>query len=381
MTDPDDAVWTYGYTAAGQLTSLADPRASQSLSPQNFTTAFTYNAAGQALSVLLPNGTREFLEPVQANGLAGPGSGTTSNPAPAALMAGAAALYTDPDGQTWTTFLDGLGMGQAIQQVDPLGDTSLTYRDANGLPWLTVNELGQATRTFFDAAGNPTQTGFADNDNAGTRTSYNQFGEPVQVIEPTGATTNNTYDSEGNLLLVENALGNDTHYTYNPAGLVVTTTDALGNTTTFSYDALNRLVGVTDPSPLGYTQAFAYNSAGDLTASTNEDGFTTLYVYNAMGQQIQEMAPVSLGVFAVYTSAYDPAGNQVSASTPLNYVSGILVSATTRYSFDGLNQLLSTTDPTGSLTLSSTTPRATRPGRRTRWESPSPTAMTRPAAW
>jgi uncharacterized protein RhaS with RHS repeats len=73
------------------------------------------------------------------------------------LAAQAEATYTDPRGNAWPKRLDWLALGDVSQATDPLGDTTVTHRDANGFPWLTTDPVGNRTRTFFDSKENPTE--------------------------------------------------------------------------------------------------------------------------------------------------------------------------------------------------------------------------------
>jgi YD repeat-containing protein len=207
ITDPDGHTWQYGYTTADQLTTLSDPRSSGT----TYTTSFSYNSAGQVSGVTQPDGSTESFTAQQSFGLAASGSGTSSSPAPATLAASAVSSYVDGNGHTWVSYLDGLGFGTPIEQIDPLGDTTLTYRDANDLAWLSSDPLGRSTRSFFDSMGNTTEIVYPDG-TYGTAT-YNSFAEPTEVtnlkrltgglggggIGGSSATSYLSYDMEGNL--------------------------------------------------------------------------------------------------------------------------------------------------------------------------------------
>jgi RHS repeat-associated protein len=349
LTDPDNAAWNYGYDSANDLTTLSDPRANLNANPPTYTTFFTYGTAGKVSQVTQPDGSTLSLTAAGAQGLAAAGTGTSSNPAPVVLLGAAYANFTDGNGNTWTTYLDGLGFGQPVSAADPLGDTSLTYRNSNDLAWLTADPLGRRERFFFDAQGNTTQTVNADDTTGGTgMISYNNFAEPLTVKDETGAQTTYTYSSKGDLLQVENAGRALTTFAVNSAGLVTGMTDALGNHWTYTLDSLNRRTGETDP--LSHTQAWAYDSAGDLTSYTNQDGFTATYSYDTMGRMTGETLPQSATLSSIYSFSYDAAGNQVSASVPLYYNGSTLVSATTTSAYDTMNRLTSSTDPVGAVT-------------------------------
>jgi RHS repeat-associated protein len=360
ITDPDGGVWRYGYDSANRLTTLTDPRSANTSAD---TTTLSYNFAGRATSVTQPDSTTESLTPVQLQGMASPGTGTQSNPAPAVLAAASTANFTDPRSNVWATELDWLGFGVPTSQADPLADTALTYHDGNGLPWLTADALGRRTRTFFDSKANPTTVAKPDDSNV--QSTFNSFAEPTQRVEKTpgkasqSLTTTLTYDTHGNETQVVDPLNNTYQYTYTSKGSVATMTDPANSVTTYSYDSRNRLTTITDP--LNNVTTCGYDAASDLTSVQNALGYTTTYSYDAMGRKLGQTIPVTATTSAVTTITYDAAGNQASLKDP----DGNL----TTFSYDGMNRETGSTDPLGHATtygydaagnLTSVTDRANR---------------------
>jgi YD repeat-containing protein len=203
LTEPDSSVWHYGYDTANDLTSLSDPRANLNANPPTYTTFFTYGTAGKVSQVTQPDGSSVSLAPVQAQGLATAGTGTSSNPAPAMLLASASAAFTDGNGNTWLSYVDGLGFGRPVSQADPLGDTTLSEVTSNGLAWLTADPLGRRERDYFNSQGEVAETVYADDTTS--LFSSNLMGEPTQITDPTGAVTTLTYNTKGDLTKVQNA--------------------------------------------------------------------------------------------------------------------------------------------------------------------------------
>jgi YD repeat-containing protein len=341
LIDPDTAVWGYAYDTNSDLTGLSDPRASGT--PPSYTTNFTYTAA-RASGVTQPDGTTLALTPVQLQGMPPAGTGTQSSPAPAVLWATAPANFIDGRGNTWATYLDGLGFGHPVSQADPLGDTSLTFRDINGLAWLQADPLGRRTRFFFDSQGNPTQTVYADDTLAGQtgeKRTFNHFAETQYYTDPTGATYTYTYNSKGDLTQVQNPLNGLYTYSYNSAGIETGMTDPMGFVYTYTLDTLNRRTGQTDP--MLYTQSWGYDSASDLTSYTNQNAVTVTYSFDQMGRLLQQTVPDNSTTSSVYTFTYDRAGNPSTEVIPISN-NGTLITATTTYSYDAMNRLGSTTD-------------------------------------
>ncbi len=335
IIDVGGNLWTYGYDVSNDLTSLTDPN--------THATSFTYNFADRVSSVTQPDNSTESLIAEQMNGLAAPGTGTSANPAPAVLLAtGDQAQFTDGNNNVWTTNLDWLGFGLDVQDGNPLGNTTLTYINTNGLAWMSANALGQANYSFFDNRGNTTET--VNPDNSTQLDTYNSFGEVLTSTNELGAVTTDTYNNKGDLTQVTDALGNSTTYAYNGAGLVTSTTDANGHTTTNNYNALNELTSTTDA--MNNTTTYAYNNAGQVDSETNALGYITTYSFNAMNWMTGKTVPVSSGVNATYTYGFDKVGNQTSVTSPITATQN----ATSTSKFDAMNRLLKSIDPLGDAT-------------------------------
>jgi YD repeat-containing protein len=175
ITDPDSALWQFGSDSANRMTSLTDPR--------NKVANFTYNFVGRLSSVTRQDNTTEQLTPMQMQGFAAQGTGTSSaNPATSVLAVQGFANYTDPRNDVWQTYLDWLGFGLEQQASDPLGDMSITRHDANGLAWLMADQVGDRTRSFFDTKGNPTKIALPDDKTQ--QYVYNSFSEVTQYTNP-----------------------------------------------------------------------------------------------------------------------------------------------------------------------------------------------------
>jgi RHS repeat-associated protein len=349
ITDPVSRVTQLGYDGSGRINLLTDPapgggvpspttgyaydssdRLTVLTNPRSYPTTFTYNAAGRVATVQRPDGTTEQLTGLQLNGLA------TST---AVLAAQAQATYTDPRSNPWTASLDWLGFGQASQAADPLGDMTVTHRDANGLPWLTADPLGRRTRSVFDSKGNPTLLALPDDKTQ--QYTYNSFSEPTTYTDPNNTTTY-TYDGSGNLLSIGEpppgpvGAGPTIGFTYTAQGFVSTMTDPLSHTTTFAYDSRSRRTTQTDA--LNHLVTFGYDAASNLTSRTDQRGFTTTLVYDNLGRLTQVLLPDSNPAnHPTYTFTYDPAGNRTTVTDPLNH--------TTTFAYDSMNRLLTITDP------------------------------------
>ncbi len=325
ITDPGNDVWQYAYNAANDLSTLTDPN--------NHTTTFNYNFADRVSSVTQPDGSTEALTAEQMNGLAAPGTGTPGNPATAVLLAaGDQAQFTDANTNIWTAGLDWLGFGLPVLSADPLGDTSLIYRDGNGLAWLSADALARRTRAFFNSQGNATEV--VQPDDSYAQYQYNSFSEPTQYTDATGDITTYTYNTKGDLTQQTNALNYSTTYAYNNAGLVTGSTDPLNHVTTYSYNSLNEQTSVTNA--LNQTTTYGYNNAGQVVSTIDPLGFTNTYTYDALNRLTGQTLADTSTTSSTYTYTYDKAGNQTSATDPLNHV--------TTYSYNAVNEMTATTN-------------------------------------
>jgi RHS repeat-associated protein len=261
-------------------------------------------------------------------------TGTQGNPFAPILGAEAQAAYTDPRNNAWQFRFDWTGFGHITQATDPLGNLANTYRDPNGLAWLTADPIGNRNRTFFDSQANPTTIVLPDDTTQ--QYSYNGFAEVTKYTDPNNNITTSIYDSNGNLTQVKDALNNVTTFTNNAQGFRTSQTDALNHTTTWGYDSRNRQTTQTDA--LGGVITMGYDSASRITTRTDQRGYTTTLAYDPAGNVINMYLPDSNPAnHPTFTYLYDTAQNRTAVTDPLGN------NTTTAY--DALNRPTVTTDP------------------------------------
>jgi RHS repeat-associated protein len=355
VQDPDGDQWSYGYDSSNDLTTITNPRSN--------TSTITYNFAGRATTVNRADGTSESFGAVELKGLVQAGQGTQSSPATPWLAATAWGGYSDPRGNFSDERLDWLGFGQATQSVDPLVDMTITYRDANGLPWLVSDPLARRTRNFFDSSGNFTKAVLPD-DNTQQYT-YNGFSERLTYTDPTNYITSYGYDANGNLTKITDALNDVTTMTYNAQGFLLTQTDALNHTTSYGYDSRDRTITRTDAA--GHVLTMGYDAASNMNTSTDERGYTTSFTYDADGKMLTKQLPdANPANHPTYTYTYDGSHNLTSVTDPLgNTITTTFdkldrriavtdaLNHTTSYSFDGDNNVVTVQDAVGRVITSS----------------------------
>ncbi|MGA4840064.1 RHS repeat-associated core domain-containing protein [Streptomyces sp. G45] len=189
---------------------------------------------------------------------------------------------------------------------------------------------------------------------------YDAKGNLTKVTDPKGVasstdgdyTTTYAYDAYGQLTKATDANGNPTLYSdFAPSGYPRTTTDALSKTTKTEYDERGQVTAVTDA--LGKKTTQTYDTYGrPLVSKVPKDQAAGVYIttpapdYDANDNVTKSTAPNG----AVSTAVYDKADQVTEATAPKDTdTSG---ERRTRYAYDKVGNLLTTTEPKGVATPS-----------------------------
>lgn len=281
------------------------------------------------------------------------------------------AFSYDPAGRL-ITVTDALGgitshtydaKGRLLSQTDARGSTTRYEYDARDRLLREVDALGHITDYTFDVVGNRTSAtdarghtttytydewnrlvGVTDPLGAVTAYGYDLQGNQTSVTNPLGYATTFAYDSRNRLVRETNALGVPTaRYAYDGVGNRISQTDAKGGLTSFVYDGVNRLIKVINP--LGVEAALEYDAMGNLTRSVDGNGHATSYQYDALNRLTSATDALgatwqySLNAYGQVTKVTDPLGRLAREDT-----------------FDGLGRRITSTDPLGTVTVSSYDP-------------------------
>ncbi len=192
---------------------------------------------------------------------------------------------------------------------------------------------------------------------------YDSFGNLTSVTDPKGVassatgdyTTAYAYNSYGELTEATDADGNPTTYAgFGPTGYPATITDALDESTAYVYDDRGQVTQVSDALGMKTTQT--YDVYGRPLVNTvpkdqaaGEYITTPAPVYDANDNVTTSTAPNG----AVSTAVYDDADELVSATAPKD--SSASDDRVTAYTYDKVGNLVTTTEPDGTLTTSDTT--------------------------
>jgi RHS repeat-associated protein len=371
LTGPDGAVVTTVRDALGRVEASTDPRGSAPGSTAGeFTSTFTYDAAGRRLTSTDPLGavvasaydaagrptsvtdatgattTTEYDAAGQVTAVvdaAGAGTAFTYD------GAGRVTSVTDASGAVTETTYDVLGRATAV--TDPLGGVTRTEYDAGDRVVATVSPSGaRTTYTYDDADQLLTVT---DPRDKVTTTTYDRAGRPVTVTDADGRKVTTTYDRAGRPVKVLRADGSALLWEYDPAGRVTATVDAAGERTTYTYDAAGRRASATDTA--GRTTTFAYDAAGLLTSLTQPDGAVTTYDHDAAGRRTatdySDGTPDESTVYDLAgrpTAVTDGSGTTTYAYDAVGRVTRVAQGSTeVGYAWDAVGRLTDLTYPSG----------------------------------
>ncbi len=280
ITDALGNVTTMTYDARGLLLARTRPKGSLTSDPDDYTTAYTYNPAGQVLTATtdLPTTISYTYDPV-----------------------GNRVSQTDADGNTTQYRHDVLD--RLIEITDPLNHAQTMQYDALGRLVALTDALGQTRRQVYDFNGNLLRAIRPDATFASA--AYDPIGRLVWQADELGRRTQTVYDPRGRMIQRIDGEGAVLRTHYDGGGRVVAEFDALGNATHYAYDKLDRLLTVTDA--LGGTLVQSYDAVGNLVAITDRRGGVTVYEYDLLNRVTQIRGEGDY----VLTADYDAQGNEV----------------------------------------------------------------------
>jgi RHS repeat-associated protein len=297
-TSPSGGVSTYTYDNDNRIASVVDPRGNASgANPADYTLSYGYDAAGDLTTVTDQLGkttTFAYDSTKRVTGL------------------------TDANGHSVTyKYLD----DDTLQSVvGPDGNTqqATTYSYDNAGNVVSRTDAKGNTRFTFDKLGRITD--IKDPLNRDTLFSYDAEGNLVQSVapgdtDPRTRTIAYTYDILNRLTRQDQAAGS-LIYTrgYDANNNTTSLADPTG-VRTQGYDSLNRLTSV---GRNGLAFSYGYDSDGNVTSRTWPDGTGITAGYNPAGQlaSLTVQDGQAGATAAKYTFAYDPSGRLTKTTYP-----------------------------------------------------------------
>ena len=234
--------------------------------------------------------------------------------------------------------------------------TSISVRDARDR-----RNLGEPTTITYeyDDTANPNPNAVTDGTGATTRFDWNERGNLIAQIDPSGVRTDFTYDSHGDLVAITNGAGDTTRLVRDEFGRVTTIIDGLGYENTLTYSSSGVVTAIQNPEGARWKFIYPTSAESDTPALVQQaqqrygaehtrgflpsavidpEGNTTRFTYNQGGDVVSVTDPLG----RVTRADYDTWGNLA------RYVNAS--GGTWEYTWDGLSQLSSITDPTGATT-------------------------------
>ncbi|MDJ0657715.1 MAG: hypothetical protein QNJ40_26380, partial [Xanthomonadales bacterium] len=205
-------------------------------------------------------------------------------------------------------------------------------------PRVDVSDV--TTYDYYLSAG----TGFADGDldtitnalgHVTKYLSYDDSGRPLQIQDPNGVVTALTYHPRG-WLASSTIDGQSTSFAYDVAGLLTRITQPTGAFVDYEYDAAHRLVAMEDN--FGNRVEYTLDAAGNRTVEETRDaGGALRHKVSRLYSQLGHMVQLIDGINNATQFSYDGTGNQLSTTDPRGNA--------TAHSYDALNRLIKITDP------------------------------------
>ncbi|WP_326829565.1 polymorphic toxin-type HINT domain-containing protein [Streptosporangium sp. NBC_01810] len=311
---------SYGYDAAGQMTSFTDQR--------GHVTSAEYDALGRQVRVTDP-------------GPSGPGGTWVSE----YDLLGEPLTVIDPTGARREATYDDLGRRITNTQIERRPTTTaltttLTYDTAGNLT-KSVAPGNKTTSYTVNAAGQV--TAIIDPLLKTSAIGYDFLGRTAKVTDPLGNAIEAEYDLAGRQIAAKDLTSTGAAvrtfgFGYDLAGNPTSRTSGEGHVTRKEFDALGRMTSLIEPvsASTSITSTFGYDATGARTRITDGRGNATWTGYNTLGLVESVIEPSTAAhpnaADRTWTSLYDASGNAVATLQP----GGVRIDRT----FDPLGQVI-----------------------------------------
>ncbi|HEX8343893.1 MAG TPA: DUF6531 domain-containing protein, partial [Actinoplanes sp.] len=190
---------------------------------------------------------------------------------------------------------------------DPLGrvTTMSEYDQANRVVRMTDWTGGVHGPFAYDGSGNLKE--FADREGKGLGFEYDGAGNLIRITDPRGGIYRLSYDAKRRVKTISELTGGEpavTTFDY-PATGRTTEKDPRGNTSTYHFDDKGRQTKAIDQ--LGHEQAKEWTANSDVASTTNGLGASITYDFDGRNNPISATMPTGAKSVAGYTDAVHPA--------------------------------------------------------------------------
>ena len=304
VANPAGNTVTLAYTASGLLTSLTDARVGVA--------QFLYDGNGRLTRDTNAAGKIINLSRLEQPGLTSvtltTGMGEATTYKTEILDNGdQKRTVTAPDGSTRTLLI---GEGGVWTLTHPDGSVErVTY--APDPRWGMRAPLAASTVITTPGSLQLTTTAVRTTNLATPNNPFSLITQKESVTS-NGQTWDYTFNAANRTFVINSPVGRPQTFTLDPAGRILTTNhDSSGalTPTNLTYDNRGRLKTVNQSSR---TTQFGYNSANWLTSQTAPDGRSATFTYDLTGRMTTAVLPGNRTV----AYAYDASGNQTSLTPP-----------------------------------------------------------------
>lgn len=237
--------------------------------------------------------------------------------------------------------------GRPLKSIDASGQETLYERDYRGRLVKVTKPDGSTTELTHDSLGRVTK--YKDNQGNSHEFSYTPHNRIAEYRKPNGGIVKFGYDEKDNLTVITDSIGRVTKRQTNDRGQLTKITYHDGRTRQFAYDTYGRKTS--EVNERGIKQSWKYDDIGRVTAQENDDK-QTLFDY---AQFPQGCGSCSMALNAsevvqhdgrVSKMLYDSEGRLIMRTTD----AGTAEAASTTYSYDSYDNIVSVTDPIGRVT-------------------------------
>jgi RHS repeat-associated protein len=292
-TNGQTRTYTYSWSASGRLLSQNGPLAA--VGTVDDVTSFTYDAAGNMLTMTVGLGQVTTYAGYDANGR--PGS------------------MTDANGVVTTFTYDPLGRISAITIKHPTNPaldatTSMVYDAVGNVTQLTLANTAPLLMEY-DGANRVTVMRSASGERF--EFAYDAMGNVTrEEVKRTDGTMSRLvrreFDDLGRLINQRLGLRSPSRLSYDRVSNLTGVTDPNGFAATSSFDALDRVVATLAPD--GGAQAMSYDQQDNEASFTDPVAVTTQFTHNGFGEVIREVSPDR----GTTTYEYDAAGRMTRST-------------------------------------------------------------------